>query len=586
MKYSLSENQNTKVAINISLLNKTGIYYVSSYKISLGFDNIQNVRASDSKGNILKNIEKKDGQQVLSVTFNDKITGINNKLNFTVSFDTPDVAKNLGRIWEVNIPGLSSQADITNFNVDVSVPSNFGQASFIKPSLSNPRFSNNTYSFSREDLNNSGISMTFGNKQVYKLKLAYHIENKNLFPIKTEIAFPPNTNYQTVQIDNISEKPTNVKIDGDGNWLAEYSIPPSQKKDIVLDTKIAVELAPRKQPESKENLNKYLKNDKYWEITNKKIADKAKELKTPHDVYKFVADTLKYDYSRVDLEKPRLGALQTLENPSSAVCLEFTDLFIALARSAGIPAREVDGYAYTQNSKDRPVSLVKDILHAWPEYYDFDKETWIMIDPTWANTTGGMDFFSVLDFDHITFVIKGEDSTYPVPAGGYKITGKENIKDVEVGFANSFENTNPVIKASTNLPDKLLAGLTSSGEILIENTGKVASPPQKVTLKTDFLKPMKKTFYTSAIPPYGSQIIQINFAQTHFLTNKSDTVKIILGESVFIHKVKITPIFLNEWAIIGGITFLAGLCITISIIAIKPWNLSIFRRKGESSLRG
>ena len=165
-----------------------------------------------------------------------------------------------------------------------------------------------------------------------------------------------------------------------------------QKKDIVLDTKIAVELAPRKQPESKENLNKYLKNDKYWEITNKKIADKAKELKTPHDVYKFVADTLKYDYSRVDLEKPRLGALQTLENPSSAVCLEFTDLFIALARSAGIPAREVDGYAYTQNSKDRPVSLVKDILHAWPEYYDFDKETWIMIDPTWANTTGGMDF--------------------------------------------------------------------------------------------------------------------------------------------------------------------------------------------------
>ena len=33
--------------------------------------------------------------------------------------------------------------------------------------------------------------------------------------------------------------------------------------------------------------------------------------------------------------------------------------------------------------------------------------------------------------------------------------------------------------------------------------------------------------------------------------------------------------------IIGGITFLAGLSITISIIAIKPWNLSIFRRKGK-----
>ena len=91
---------------------------------------------------------------------------------------------------------------------------------------------------------------------------------------------------------------------------------------------------------------------------------------------------------------------------------------------------------------------------------------------------------------------------------------------------------------------------------------------------------MKKHLYfrysTLRKPDYSNK-----FCADSFLTNKSDTVKIILGESVFIHKVKITPIFLNEWAIIGGITFLAGLCITISIIAIKPWNLSIFRRKGK-----
>ncbi len=63
------------------------------------------------------------------------------------------------------------------------------------------------------------------------------------------------------------------------------------------------------------------------------------------------------------------------------------------------------------------MSLVKDVLHAWPEYYDESKKTWIMIDPTWGNTTHGMDYFSSLDFEHITFVIKGLSSTYPVPAG-------------------------------------------------------------------------------------------------------------------------------------------------------------------------
>jgi transglutaminase-like putative cysteine protease len=56
------------------------------------------------------------------------------------------------------------------------------------------------------------------------------------------------------------------------------------------------------------------------------------------------------------------------------VCLEFTDLFIAIARAAGIPAREIDGFGYTQNAINRPISIDEDILHAWPEYYDTAKK--------------------------------------------------------------------------------------------------------------------------------------------------------------------------------------------------------------------
>jgi len=51
-----------------------------------------------------------------------------------------------------------------------------------------------------------------------------------------------------------------------------------------------------------------------------------------------------------------------------------------------------------------------------------------MVDPTWGNTTGGVDYFNTFDFDHLAFVVKGISSTYPVPAGGYKLTGDENKK--------------------------------------------------------------------------------------------------------------------------------------------------------------
>lgn len=584
VKYQVANDQNTHVQLNITLSNKTDNYYAASYKIHLGFNDIRNVKANDGEGNILTGIDKEKEDQIVNVKFNQKIIGLNNKLNFSISFDTPDVAKRLGKIWEINIPGLDSASDISDFNVQVIVPRDLGETAFIKPYV-RPSSNGNIYSFSKNDLNTSGISMTFGSEQVYQLNLTYHLYNKNLFPVKTEIALPPDTNYQKVQIQNISPKPENVIIDTDGNWLAQYSLSPSSKKDVVVNEKIKLSLNPSPQPESAINLSNYLKEKLYWEISSKNIKEKSKDLKTPRDVYNFVSDYLTYDYSRVASNDPRLGALKSIINPKSAVCLEFTDLFIALARAIGIPAREVDGFAYTQNTKERPLSLVKDILHAWPEYYDKDKKTWIMIDPTWANTTGGLDYFDTLDYDHIAFVIKGSESEYPVPAGGYKLPNEQSIKDVNVAFAPQYSDEDTKISVSTDLPFELISGFASKGHILLENTGQVISPAQDIIIKTNLLTPSYQKLSVKSIPPFGKLTVPVSFNKTSFLTNKTDTIKIMVGGSSIIHQTKIIPLFLSRWVLLGGVIIFAGILI-ISIIAIKPWNLSLFRRKRENPLRG
>lgn len=207
--------------------------------------------------------------------------------------------------------------------------------------------------------------------------------------------------------------------------------------DVKVAGKAKISLHPKKQKLSQREKEQYLKDNAFWQTSNKEIKKLALELKTPYEIYKYVVNNLKYDFQRVALGKPRMGALDVLKNPSSAVCLEFTDLFIAIARAAGIPAREINGFAYTRNSKERPLSLVKDVLHAWPEYYDQEIETWVMVDPTWENTTGGVDYFYTLDFDHFAFVIKGVNSTYPIPAGAYKISNAAT-RDVNVEFAETF----------------------------------------------------------------------------------------------------------------------------------------------------
>ena len=579
IKYKVFENENTHVEINITLTNKTSTLYASSYKIQAGFPEIQNVKAFDSDGNILKKITQGDGEQDIEVSFNKIATGEGNKLNFSISFDTKHVARKSGNIWEVNIPGFAAQSEYSAVNVQVTVPQSFGKASYIKPQVKNVSQSGSTYFFSKSDLENSGMSMAFGENQIYKFDLTYHLQNKNLFPIKTEIALPPNTNYQEILIDQISPKPTNVKLDNDGNWLAEYYLSPGKKINVNAKGRAKILLSPKKEIKTKLELAEYLKEKKYWQSSNDKIKKLASELKTPRAIYDYVVKHLNYDYSRVTSNKPRLGAIELVDNPSSAVCLEFTDLFVAIARAAGIPAREVDGYAYTQNSKERPLSLVKDVLHAWPEYYDNNLQTWIMVDPTWANTTGGIDYFDVFDFDHIAFVIKGRDSEYPIPAGGYKLSENEGLKDIDVSFANYFGQDSQTLQIVQNLPDSLFGGLPYSGNLIIKNTGSKLSPSQNIIIYSSVLKPYYQNIDLNQIPPFGSITIPVSFLKTPFLTNKEDIIKISLGGSTLFHTVKISPIFFNKWILLGGLIIAAGIFI-ISIIIIKSWNLPFFRPKG------
>ena len=573
--YNVLENALTHVTFDVTLTNQTSQYYASSYSIQVGFKNIENIQARDPDGKITPVVSKNSDGNNIEITFNKKSVGLDKNLDFTISFDTKDIAKKSGKIWDINIPGLAKQIEYNSFNVKVIVPKFLGSPSYIKPNIG--QFDGTNLNFTQEQLGESGISISYGKEEVYSFELYYHLKNPNLFPIKTEIALPPSTNYQDVAITDINPKPQNVTVDIDGNWLAQYALTPSKKIDIKVKGKAKIVLRPKKEELSQESLKEYLKEQPFWQTKNNQIKKLALQLKTPYAIYQYIVDNLVYDFARVQSSKPRIGALEVLKNPTSAVCLEFTDLFVAVARAAGIPAREVNGFAYTQNSKERPLSLVKDVLHAWPEYYDSNLRTWVMVDPTWGNTTGGVDYFYTLDFDHFAFVVKGSNSTYPIPAGGYKISNNQTIKDINIEFGDNFD---PLahLSVSEDFSKNYFSGVNIQGNILIKNVGNTISDPQAVTISAGFLKPSLQKIYFGKIPPFGSISIPVSFKANSLLTNKTDTIKIAINENYIVKEIRISPFILNKWTIGGGIS-LVSIFIAITIIAYKARNLSFFRRK-------
>lgn len=568
VNYSVAESGITHALLNISLINTSSDYYASSYKIHVGFDNINNINASDSEGKINPVVEKMNDGNDLTLEFNKKAVGMGAKLNFNLSFDTPDVAKQYGKIWEINIPGIANPEDFDKFSVEVKVPPAFGKPAYTKP------FQNaDNLVFSKEQLGRSGISISFGDSQAYAFHLIYHIKNDNLYPIETDIALPPTTNYQNVFIQNINPKPKNVLLDKDNNWLARFKIAPSEKMDVAVDGKAEILLTPKPEEISTQDLSRNLEEKPYWQTKDSQIRQLASELKTPEAIYNYVVRTLKYDFNRVTEDKPRLGALKVLQNPDSAVCLEYTDLFIAIARAAGIPAREVDGFAYTQNSRQRPLSLVKDILHAWPEYYDTDKKTWVMVDPTWGSTTGGVDYFSTLDFDHFAFVIKGADSNYPIPAGGYKFITDKNTKDITVEFTQDIPQEEVNLNIIPSLPDNAMSAFPITGKITIKNNSESIIRPQVLSITSNDLSPEAQAVQTAAIPPFGSSEINVSFNPEPFLTNGARSFKIRINNEEITQKIDISPLLIKKWWVVGGGIAIGIFCIIIFIFAIKGGRL-------------
>lgn len=475
VEYVLEETGVMRVNHNIILENVYPTIYAKSYTLSL--DNIEaiNIRALQNNKDI-DVIESKNGKtNIIKVIFPDDLLGKGAIRSFLITFDVDNFAERTGEVWELSIPKLDKPEAFRNYTVNLLIPKTFGKEAYISPEpyLRRSNENESIFLFNKEQISKSGISAGFGKFQVFSFVLKYHLENPLNQKGETQIPLPPDSNFQKMYYQDISPKPENVEVDIDGNWMATYILKPRERVDVITQGFVQIFSKERKfeQP-STEILNNNLKPTEFWQSNDPLIINLSKEYNTPQKIYNYVTKYLTYDYERVKPNVQRLGALNAFQNPNSAICMEFTDLFIAIARAAGIPAREVNGYAYTENPEIQPLSLVSDVLHSWPEYWDYERSAWIPIDPTWGSTTGGVDYFSKLDLRHFAFVFHGNDSTKPYAPGSYKL-GPNPQKDVFVNFGKFTEKKFDSLNIEASYEDGYLP-FNNKIYIKINNNGETA----------------------------------------------------------------------------------------------------------------
>lgn len=159
-----------------------------------------------------------------------------------------------------------------------------------------------------------------------------------------------------------------------------------------------------------EDVEIYLQPTENIQSSDPRFRDLAGEVtKDSRDDFEKVAKLAMwvYDYMTYDLSysNRNFDAITVLET-KKGVCAEYTTLFIALARSIGIPAKYISSYAYGELGWER---------HAYAEVY---LGKWVPVDPLWLE-------IGYLDATHLKFgELTDNKIGNSVVAYGYNLKGK------------------------------------------------------------------------------------------------------------------------------------------------------------------
>ncbi|MFZ2200093.1 MAG: transglutaminase family protein [Microgenomates group bacterium] len=429
--YTIKKNGEARVTHTISLKNNLAHIYATEYTLATSGDNLQNITAHDDLGPLSAQSNTQNGITTIHMLIGSPAIGKDQVKTLTLSYDALGIVENIGDTYTINIPRLEKANEAENYKRIIKIEGVEGLSEYIYPPVSSKIASDGYSVFTWDGHQNDSLTLLFGDSVTYKLDLTYELKNSEIGSADTELALPSDTSYQHILLASITPKPKEVRVDNSGNWLARYNLDSQSKMTVKVLIYATVYPVPKLSDPSSTNFMSSRKS-KFWQTNSSVVSDLGAKLKTPANIYHYLVDNFTYNYGGLNSNLGRLGAVAALTSPSLVLCTEFTDAFVALSRSQNIPSREINGYGYTKNSNLQPQNTTSDILHAWPEYYDTGKKTWVSIDPTWGNTTGGIDYFDKLDFSHIAFVRHGEEDDYPLPAGAYKSNPEDKFVSVEV----------------------------------------------------------------------------------------------------------------------------------------------------------
>jgi len=557
VSYVFDNTGRAKIENKIELVNLTSKYFATQYSLSLGDIKIYDLSANDAQGSVEITQVYENNNTAVEVKFKNKVVGKDKSQKFSLYYKTDNLLSKEGNIREINIPKVGSFADISNYNVKISVPTSFGKLAVATPNpiavrqntFENTWYPQNIYNFQKDQLIEEGISLLFGEKQIFKFSLKYNLTNDNFVPQEEEVAIPQDSAYQKITLLKIEPKPKKIYDDFDGNWLASYKL--AGRQNLTVEISGFAEIFPKQiytLPKPQINpYDYYLLPQKFWGSQDTEVINKASQFKNAFEIYNFVLNHLISDTETKSGE--RLGGKALLLNPKTASSQDYSDLFITLARASKIPSRKVNGIVFSQN---------KPILHSWAEYWD-ENSGWSQIDPAIGKNFGGVDYFTKTDFNHLSLLVHGVSSLLPKVAD-----------EVKVELVDNFPKEEDKFKISYIIPKYPISIFENKVSLVLENQANTAVYNKKINISLKGAAILSdEEVIVSTIPPFSKKEVAIVFKPNDIFKGQDINIVTKINDQPFNTTFKTKSAFI----------LLAGILILTCAFSYGVYQIILIRKK-------
>jgi transglutaminase-like putative cysteine protease len=536
--YTLDNTQNVKIDKEIELINTTSTMYASEYELAFSnFERIGSMTVFEEgiRGDFS---QARQGEMLkIRVKFREPALGKGASKKIRISYSLNNYLNQFGVHRELLMPlsKPSQSEDLLAYEVRVVVPPDYPELGISKPKVT--KLSETVYYWPNVlEFENEALYLSFSDKAYYQVKLNYLLANNAPYKQKMQVALVPDGTFQKSFLEKIDPLPDNVSTDADGNMLASYQVPAQTVLKIhyqgyvILSTKPQSEMLSYQKTLAESSLSRYLTQENYWRLRSDILADpEIVDLEGSLAIYDYIVDKLDYSTERLNQKLKRQGAEWVYDNPEKAVCMEYSDLFIALSREKGIPSREVVGYGLTADRSLLPLSFLGDVLHAWPEYYDSARQVWLAVDPTWGDTAK-IDYFHSFDLSHITFVYHGKDPQTPLPPGVYKLNPQS--KDIVVSPVSQEPKRRS--KLSAEFVQPLIFGLEQTNPLAIKlySEGNTTEYFVKLALRDKTSKKTLSSKTVKLIEPLSSKELKMRLSGQQLRLGSKQTLELVINGRV------------------------------------------------------